>query len=200
MVRRLTVGVALAAVASLMLAVPALAGGWAVTTLDRLPAEFRAGETYRIGYTILQHGQTPFASRSTAIKIRSSKGGEVRTFAAAPEGAKGHFVAEVRFPAAGEWTWEVNHDLGTQNLGSVTVLPPAAGDSAGAAQAAQAVTPAKTVAGGLELAALRVALPLLTILAAGLFAVQAIWFVRRVRAAKAADPQPQATRAPSVSR
>jgi hypothetical protein len=197
MVRRLVVGVALAAVASLALAVPALAGNWAVTTLDRLPAEFRAGETYRIGYTILQHGQTPFASRSTAIRIRSSEGGEVRTFAAAPEGAKGHFVVEVRFPAAGEWTWEVAHEFGAQKLGSVTVLPPAAGDGPGAAQA---MAPAKTVAGGLEIAALRIALPLLTVLAAGLFAVQAIWFVRRVRAAQAAHPQPQAARAPSVSR
>src|SRR5438128_12344573 len=41
------------------------AGGWAITTLDSLPNELRAGETYAIGYVIRQHGQTPFTGAHT---------------------------------------------------------------------------------------------------------------------------------------
>ena len=37
---------------------PASAGGWAVTTLDEIPAA-TAGESVDVGFTILQHGQTP---------------------------------------------------------------------------------------------------------------------------------------------
>ena len=35
-------------------------GGWAVITLDELPASPRAGETMSVGFTVLQHGITPW--------------------------------------------------------------------------------------------------------------------------------------------
>ncbi|HEV2126238.1 MAG TPA: hypothetical protein VGW38_26075 [Chloroflexota bacterium] len=103
-------------------AVPAAAGGWAVTALDRLPTEIRAGEPYQIGYTILQHGQTPFSSRDTGVRIRTSSG-EEHVFQARREGAPGHYVAEVAFPEAGTWTWEITHEFGPHTLPSVSVLP-----------------------------------------------------------------------------
>ena len=36
-----------------------LAGGWAVVTLDSPPGEIHAGEPWTVGFTVLQHGQTP---------------------------------------------------------------------------------------------------------------------------------------------
>ncbi len=48
----------------------ASAGGWAVTTLDTLPRQFNAGETYRIGYTVRQHGETPLRGGTTAIELQ----------------------------------------------------------------------------------------------------------------------------------
>ena len=103
------------------------AGGWAVTTLDPLPNELRAGETYAIGYVIRQHGQTPFTSAQTAIEIRSSDSQVPQRFRAVADGAPGHYVAQVTFPAAGEWQWDVDQTpFAPQALGTVTVMAPSA--------------------------------------------------------------------------
>jgi Kef-type K+ transport system membrane component KefB len=101
------------------------AGGWAVTTLDAVPSEFNAGESYRIGYTIRQHGETPFVGATTAIEVRSGNGPWQR-FTAQPDGTRGHYVADVIFPDAGEWQWRVDQSpFAPQALGSVTVVAPA---------------------------------------------------------------------------
>ena len=182
--RRLTVSLAFASFALLALSMPALAGGWAVTTLDALPGEVRAGETYRIGYTILQHGITPFSSSKTGILARSSAAGESLSFPARPDGARGHYVAEVRFPAAGQWSWEVQHEFGGQQLAPLTVVAAPSGSSVGAAardarpapHPSAGAAPAGLPGGG----ALRVVLPLAAALAAGLFGFQLASFRRRV--------------------
>jgi hypothetical protein len=102
------------------------AGGWAVTTLDALPSEIRAGQSYSIGYVIRQHGQTPYTNAQTAIEIRSSDREPPTRFRARPEGAAGHYVAEVIFPSAGEWRWDVDQTpFEPQRLGTLTVLPAA---------------------------------------------------------------------------
>jgi hypothetical protein len=49
MLRRALTAISGAAVLLLALGAPGLAAGWAVTALDQLPSEFRAGETYQLG-------------------------------------------------------------------------------------------------------------------------------------------------------
>lgn len=147
----------------------ALAGGWATTTLDTVPDQVRAGETYRIGYTILQHGVSPFASRATAVRIRSSETGADQIFPAQHDGPAGHYVAHVRFPTAGAWTWEITHEFGGQKLAPVTVAA-ADGTTVTAVDGARgggAIAPTGGVVG-----IMRAILPVITWLAAGLFAVQ----------------------------
>ena len=143
MLRRLILALTLGATALVTLAAPGLAGGWAVTILDSLPeGGFRAGETYRLGYMIRQHGVTPFAGAQSAIVIESPSSGEKLVFGAVPEGPVGHYVAEVRFPAAGEWNWRVlQTPFEAQALGTTTVAAaPAAPQPAG-----QSFQPALTV-------------------------------------------------------
>ncbi len=125
-IRMLAWGVALGLL--LASAAPALAGGWAVTTLDTLPAGgLRAGETYRLGYTIRRHGQTPFDGATTEIRARLVATGEMVRFLGVPADGRGRYVAEVHFPAEGEWTWLVTQEpFAPQELGSLSVLPPLA--------------------------------------------------------------------------
>src|SRR5438552_12328434 len=59
MARRSIFAFILATLAMLALAVPALAGGWAVLTLDSLPREVRAGTSIQLGFVVRQHGKTP---------------------------------------------------------------------------------------------------------------------------------------------
>jgi hypothetical protein len=102
----------------------ALAGGWAVTSFDSLPPSFHAGETYALGYTIRQHGVTPVNVDRTEIVIGRAGGGESRAFAGVREGAVGHYVARVTFPASGAWTWQVTQGpFEAQSLGNVQVQP-----------------------------------------------------------------------------
>jgi hypothetical protein len=124
--RRLLASLVLATATSLSLIGPALAGGWAVTSFDRFPAELHAGETYTLVFTIRQHGVRPFDGAQSAIRIWNPKSGETFRFAASPaKGGNGQYMARVSVPVEGAWRWEVDQNpFGVQDLGEISVLPP----------------------------------------------------------------------------
>ena len=124
---RLAAGIAGAALALFTLTGLALAGGWAVTTIDALPeGGFVAGRTYRLGYTIRQHGQNPFDGAKTAITIIVPGSRDRHVFPGVPDGPAGHYVAEVMFPSEGAWDWEVSqYPFAIQTLGTIAVAPAA---------------------------------------------------------------------------
>jgi hypothetical protein len=121
-------------VAMLVLAAPALAGGWAVVTLDSLPRDVRAGQSFQLGFVVRQHGVTPTnqdlngaplkpvltarkqgaatSSRGTLVMIAArasvqAKGEETIRVEARQEGAVGHYIADVTFPSDGVWQWQI---------------------------------------------------------------------------------------------
>ena len=107
-------------IATLAVAPPAGAGGWAVTTLDPLAAAPVAGEPFEVGFTIRQHGRTPVTMPEAAIIVTDASGANTR-FAAVPQGPVGHHVATVEIPAEGSYRWAVDQGLGVQELGSLQV-------------------------------------------------------------------------------
>ena len=110
--RRLST-LALALFASLVIAAPALAGGWATATLDGpLPSDPSAGESLRIGFTLKQHGRTPISWEEASIIAINRETNEAVYAPARAEGALGEYVADVTFPSAGTWDWRVE----TRNL------------------------------------------------------------------------------------
>ncbi|MEN8238620.1 MAG: hypothetical protein ABFR53_05390 [Actinomycetota bacterium] len=141
----------------------AVAGGWAISVFDDAPAELEANTTYDIRYTILQHGETPVNQAeigTTSITFTPADSGEAVTFPGEPTDVPGQYVAQVTVPEAGSWSWEVLQGIfGVQELGTITVLD--GQDSA--------------VATTLE-KALRVGLPLATLIALALFTAQVIAF------------------------
>ena len=101
----------------LLALVPAvLAGGWAVITLDDVPAAPRAGEPWAIGFTVLQHGQTPVHKlddgyngamiEPTFVATNTATGERIEAVAT-PTEEVGHFTLEVTFPSEGEWQWTI---------------------------------------------------------------------------------------------
>jgi hypothetical protein len=102
---------------------PASAGGWAVTTLDELPAA-TAGESIDVGFTILQHGQTPAVLESGVGLELVLADGTTEFFPAVADGVPGHYVATVTFPVdAGSYQWRAHMDwFGTYELGSIDVV------------------------------------------------------------------------------
>lgn len=118
---------------------PALAGGWALTTLDATPDPV-AGRPLEVGFTIRQHGQTPVnLPGDVGIAVTSSTGRET-FFRAEQRGPVGHFVATVLIDEPGTVTWSVRQGMfAPQDLGRVIVRP---------GTAAAASTPAPAVADG----------------------------------------------------
>lgn len=106
--RSLLVMLPLALAAMFVLVVPALAGGWVVISLDRLPEGIVAGETTTVGMTARQHGQTAWEVDSLKLLAEHVETGQQVSFTALPEGEPGHYIAELVFPVAGNWEWTVS--------------------------------------------------------------------------------------------
>jgi hypothetical protein len=185
MARRSILAFGLVVLAMLALAAPALAGGWALVTLDSLPRALHAGESIQLGFTVLQHGKTPTnkdlngnplvpvlkATKQAGAATTSAKAAETITVKAQQQGPTGHYVADLTFPSDGSWAWQIElptyyvqdspSGQNTAIFAPLTVLPAAAPAPAPAAApapapaAALAPAPATTSWLGLSPAALR---------------------------------------------
>jgi hypothetical protein len=126
---RLAVALVVGVVVWCGLGASATAGGWAVASLDSVPTA-EPGRTVQVGFTVLQHGVTPVALDED-VGIELTLDGTSEYFPATADGAVGHYVAEVTFPAAaGEYDWSVQMGwFGPYELGSIEVT---AGDPEGA--------------------------------------------------------------------
>jgi hypothetical protein len=109
----------LAAVGALAVAGTASAGGWATAGVSAPPDDPTAGSTWDAKITILQHGRTPLAGISPTISL-VGKGGKRETFATKPTDEPGVYLAEVKFPAAGSWAYEVYDGFGAAYGGGQT--------------------------------------------------------------------------------
>lgn len=137
----------LVASATLLLAVlsaaSALAGGMAISILDPLPTSIEAGQTYKIGYTIKQHGIEPvdvarFGGTTEIVAWTADMSQHLR-FPGRPEGERGHYVADVTLPTAGRWSWEVTQGpFRPHPLGELVVRAPAPAPAPAAPAAAPA--------------------------------------------------------------
>ena len=121
-------GMALAVLLALIFTVPVFAGGWAVVTLDEFPTNVVAGESFDIGFTVLQHGVTPVAGITPIITGTLTGAKESVSVIAQEEGQPGHYVASLKFPTAGEWSWEID------SFGEQTMPPLSVADAPIAAQ------------------------------------------------------------------
>jgi hypothetical protein len=144
--RRLALAASFASILSLVLAATAFAGGWANAVMDT-PPDDPAGpnEPVTLGFTLMQHGVTPVDWGNPQILLTNADTGEQITVAAHPDGAVGHWVAEVTLPSTGSWAYEVRHDLEIAMIGA---QPISVGGAAAATGAAIGTSPALLAAGG----------------------------------------------------
>jgi hypothetical protein len=86
----------------LLLAPAAHAGGWATVTLSSTPT----AEHWVVDLTVLQHGRTPLDDLQPVVTIANGK--TSKDFAAKPTGKRGTYRADVVFPTAGRWTYQID--------------------------------------------------------------------------------------------
>ena len=98
------------ALSLITISAPVLAGGYAVVRLDEPPGDVVAGQPWRFGFMVRQHDITPTNDVVPIITATHRETGEEITATGRQEGAVGHFIAELTFPSAGEWKWEILPD------------------------------------------------------------------------------------------
>jgi mono/diheme cytochrome c family protein len=126
MFTRIRIALGLALLLSLLVAVPAFAGGWAVIVLDELPTNVVAGEPLTIGFTVLQHGKTPMDGLEPTITAVLSKDEQFKVIVK-PYGAPGHYAVDFTFPKKGDWNWSIQAFTMKQLMPMLTVAAPVGG-------------------------------------------------------------------------
>lgn len=136
---------------ALTLPAAAAAGGFATAGLAPPPDGLAPGDTWAAEITIKAHGVTPMEGLAPTLTIR---GPQTKTFAAKPTGVPGAYVAEVVFPAAGAYRYEVMDGYAGQvhGFGPYQVAGPLPG---GGGFSAWAIAPVAAAAAGLALLLLR---------------------------------------------
>ena len=146
--RRLALAASSASILSLILAATAFAGGWAKAVMDTPPND-PAGpnEPVTLGFTLLQHGETPVDWGSAQIVLTNDQSGQEIVATATPNGPIGHWTADVTFPAEGSWSYQVRHDL---EITLMRAQPITVGSSQAATTGAATIgiSPALLAAGG----------------------------------------------------
>jgi hypothetical protein len=125
MLSRTSVSVGLALLLALVFAFPAFAGGWAVITLDELPADVIAGEPLTIGFTVRQHGVTLMDGLYPTVTSTLSKE-EHLVVQAEADGKPGHYTATLTFPKEGNWEWSIQAFSMDQPMPTLRVTAPIA--------------------------------------------------------------------------
>ena len=115
--------------------ITALAGGWAVITLDELPGEVAANQPLEIGFMIRQHGVTPLEGQSPVITAKLAGSNKSVSVLASEEGEAGHYAATLTLPLAGEWQWNIEAFGAPQPMPALTVV-----DAALAANKSEPIT------------------------------------------------------------
>lgn len=101
---KILVALGVAALFTLTPAVPAQAGGWAVTYLDPLPERFDAGQSYTLGFWVLQHGSHPYEGDlgSVGITLVDSRG-TASPFAGVRLPEPAHYAAAIAIARPGSY-------------------------------------------------------------------------------------------------
>ena len=116
--------VLIAGLATLFTAMPVLAGGWAVISLDSLPQEIIAGEPVTVGFTVLQHGRTPMAGLNPVIHLTNATNGNDISVYPKEEGSIGHYTGTFILSEVGNWNWSVQAFTMEQPMPELVVTKP----------------------------------------------------------------------------
>lgn len=90
----------LGAAVALTAGVPAAFGGWAVITVDEVPATLEAGQPVRLGFMVRQHGREAIRGLRPTVTVSPAQGRPVAVTAVA-EGRPGHYIATITAPDTG---------------------------------------------------------------------------------------------------
>lgn len=128
---------------------PAWAGGWAVVTLEELPAQVIAGQPFTVQFSVRQHGQSLLPGLSPTVTAERADTGERVKAPATETRQPGFYQASITLPASGQWHWEIDAFAAAHTMPPLTVTasPAAITPSAAATAPMQDATALSWVVG-----------------------------------------------------
>jgi cytochrome c2 len=106
-----------------LMILPALAGGWAVVTLETLPTDVVAETPFMVEFTVRQHGESLTGGLTPQITAVHPETGQSITIQAEAGSQDGHYAATISLPTAGRWRWHINAFGADQPMPDITVQP-----------------------------------------------------------------------------
>jgi hypothetical protein len=110
--------------ASVGLGMHSAVGGWAVITIENPPEYLEAGSSYRLEYTVRQHGQNPLTGLQGTVLVQpagTANAGKT-SVQAAPGDRKGSYAATVRVPDADRLSLTVMSGFSGGGWGDLTLM------------------------------------------------------------------------------
>jgi len=111
---------ALAALAGL--GAHAAVGGWAVITVEDFPDYLESGASYRIEYTVRQHGVTPLTGLTGTVVVQAGAA-DALTARTQPGSAPGRYVATFRVPDTDRVTLSIKSGFSGGGWGDLNLMP-----------------------------------------------------------------------------
>lgn len=108
-----------------LVALPVMAGGWAVVTLDALPTDVVAETPFTVEFAVRQHGQHLIGELTPQITAVHLETGESVTVEAEAGKQTGYYSAAITLPNSGQWRWHINAFGADQPMPDMTVQPAA---------------------------------------------------------------------------
>jgi hypothetical protein len=117
--------------ATLAIAAPASAGGWASVGFEPLPDGVSAGSTWSPTIFVKQHGTTPLAGLQPVVTIHDERTGAETRFLAEETSEVGAYRADVVFPTRGDWRVTILSGFGDSQAtyGPVAIGPAGSADT-----------------------------------------------------------------------
>jgi mono/diheme cytochrome c family protein len=99
-------------------------GGWAVISVENPPGYLEAGSSYKIEYTVRQHGQTLLTGLNGTVQLQSATDLAGASTARAQAGsAPGRYTATFRVPDADSVMLSIKSGFSGGGWGDLTLMP-----------------------------------------------------------------------------
>jgi hypothetical protein len=99
----------------LLLAVVAIAGGWAIITLNEFPDYAVAGKPLDLTFSVRQHGVTLLPGLQPKVQATTTSGLQAKA-SVKPTANRGEYTTALTLPQPGEWTITISSGFNDNNL------------------------------------------------------------------------------------
>jgi hypothetical protein len=117
----------MAAAAALVFGAGSVLGGWAVTTVENPPASLQSGASYRMEFTVRQHGLNMLTGLHPLVRLFDAAGGKsteaIAEVAATGTGRDGRYAATIQVPKADSVRLVIATGFGRGRQTELTLMP-----------------------------------------------------------------------------